>query len=369
MLKEHLKKHFNKIRTIKLKRHHYILWWFWIAAIIAFASIFWFQNINTHAAEPIWCERIDTVKYLKIWQTWQAILGCDTQISTTNIKENIRATNNTITELIVTEIPDTYYKYNIEFTFENNWFTQLYIQENEYLNTNNWTWEIIRVYDTYYRHYCEWWEPETPIYIGEEWKIELNCINGIKQNIEGDILSNIYAGSDIITYTGSLRDSGTVDVNTYINSFEFTYTWNTSWITSFTLSGTEIINGASNAQIKETKSNEIVVKEIKEEYSDKLCTIKADPDERMIWETWKIIVTCEGIKNNNETEEIEPTILSSSQLEYSWIILDVGQYGTWEFHQELSKYTYTFIYTWRLWWRSECGRLWRCVCFITEKQM
>ncbi len=69
MLKEHLKKHFKKIQTIKLKRHHYILWWFWIAAITVIASIFGFQNINTHALdEHITCDMTFNKTTITEWE-------------------------------------------------------------------------------------------------------------------------------------------------------------------------------------------------------------------------------------------------------------------------------------------------------------
>ena len=80
MLKEHLKKHFNKIRTIKLKRHHYILWWFWIAAIVMFASIIWFQNINTHATDSqqngVACSLTINKLELTVWDRWIASIHC-----------------------------------------------------------------------------------------------------------------------------------------------------------------------------------------------------------------------------------------------------------------------------------------------------
>ena len=75
MLKEHLKKHFKRIQTIKLKRHHYILWWFWIAAIIAIASIFGFQNIGTHAAETQCTIQISRTEIL-VDESWTATITC-----------------------------------------------------------------------------------------------------------------------------------------------------------------------------------------------------------------------------------------------------------------------------------------------------
>ena len=80
MLKQHLHKHLEKIRTIKLKRHHYVLWGFWIAAIIVLTSIFWFQDIGTHAAEnqmnPPECTIVNSHTTIYSWGRWSATITC-----------------------------------------------------------------------------------------------------------------------------------------------------------------------------------------------------------------------------------------------------------------------------------------------------
>ena len=85
MLKEHLKKHLdkhlNKIKTIKLKRHHYILWWFWIAAIIVLASIFGFQNIWTHAYDQgVTCSISVGKPSITVWEAGIAEITCTSYI-------------------------------------------------------------------------------------------------------------------------------------------------------------------------------------------------------------------------------------------------------------------------------------------------
>ena len=155
MLKEHLKKHFKRIQTIKLKRHHYILWWFWIAAIIAIASIFGFQNINTHALdEHITCDMTFNKTWITVWERGIASLHCTSYYEDEPLPSpgsiNLNAAFNYTPSIISLSIQEreeeqwettrwyAYEKtYRIYYKWENEWTSVLQLKTNAQWFWNN----------------------------------------------------------------------------------------------------------------------------------------------------------------------------------------------------------------------------------------
>ena len=187
MLREKLK----DFRTIKLKRHHYILWWFWAAAIIAFTSIFWFQNIWTHAKEA---------EYPNI---------------------TIPANN------ICTVINDT--QVDVNWTWEINVYCRLWVcvypelpVPNTWLHYNS---DVINVYNNGSATCLVACDEGNEWNEGSEWNEGIQLRTDCNSTINPDDFKDLQY-DNVFTFTFQWISAWTSDIRLLANSFQWTGWWN-----------------------------------------------------------------------------------------------------------------------------------------------
>ena len=276
MLREKLK-HF---KTIKLKRHHYVLWWFWIAAIVVFASIFWFQNIWTHAKNDYYdpditipggniCTVINDTQvdvnwtweiniYCKLWachEEWEVIPN--SILWWYNEKINISSMGNAVCLaacsseketncLEANKLSQLQYDNIFTFTFQwiSAWTSDLKLLANQFEWTNwrnsqaNWQQITVRWMDiASWKKWCRMDISNPNIQINQVWTATISCKWTLTESPQDP-------ENRVIDYNSSIIDlsNWTCGRNDDIYYCNFTYTWRGNGTTQFNLHAGSVFN-------------------------------------------------------------------------------------------------------------------------------
>lgn len=352
MLKEHLKKHFKSFKTIKLKRHHYMLWWFWIAAIIVIASIFGFQNIATHAGSDNLDDDLNISCYIQIsktriniWETWQAKIGCTwleksfESINTWDIEYN--------TGILTVNTEDTYghclweeWYYVCPFIYEgtSSWTSIFNLKTwSIFWNTQMVEWQIITVNEkTSTQDTFDCSIDINPLTNKVDWTgtIKITCKNTIK-----------YTNWDLNSEALELPENNIIVVSntgTYIGiegwqEFTFTYTWNTAWTGTVTLKEWSIV-GSEWEYNNEKESGIITIENNTIECKWKWNEVRIYKNE-----TWSFELICDN--NNFDTGDIKNQIKTTGITRPIVEITDL-QKNAFSQGVEQEEITYTVTFKW-----------------------
>ena len=352
MLKEHLKKHFKRIKTIQLKRHHYVLWWLWIAVIIALASIFWFQEIGTHAADEN-CTIYISNNDILVDESWTAQIECKSlkekpdSISSGDIEydENIIEISNTA---------------NCNGTNDNFTCTFIYTWKSDWtseFNLKTWTnginnevaiiWDEITVRNWTVTIGCEWPDATTTIEEWNQWLINLTCNWTITWLNNPTKLTEIIAwGNDIITL-GEIWVSWWIHDTITNPTFIINFTWNNSWYVELNIDG-EMEFSWIRYKFEDGTKTTWKIEVYENSSSLPTCTIEWDTPVDLHY-TWTITVICTW--EWKLTPYSDDSIAAPNALDVSWNIevlkdpISTYNQESWEWDLTL-KYTFTWVIAW-----------------------
>ena len=375
MLKEHLKKHLKSFKTVKLKRHHYILWWFWIAAIITLASIFGFQNIATHAgSDDINNEQICDIRNTTGVQKdgtgeiniYCELLECHNRDILNTIlswyDENIISIQETwnvncIEQWYFSQETEQKYDTLITFTFTwiSAWTSDIKLLANTMIN-KGWTWntevnwEMITVTEEEQQIItanCDFQEDTVKVNKNDQWEITLTCewdlpdFNNLRDiiTIKENTWNNI-----IQTWTSkkSAKQTTSEDEKT---TYVLTFTGNNTWDVTLNIINWNTLEFEKQKYRLQTKTaGHITVVEKWLATQDTFdCSIDINPLTNKVDWTGTIKITCKNtIKYTNWDLNSEALELPENNI---IVVSNTGTYIGIEGWQE-----FTFTYTWNTAW-------------------